>query len=872
MAAGHANGITRAEPSKLVLATKYASVYLFKSFTPGKGDHVARHPEEQSLKYRHRQLLLVCVLIGVLPFADAMIGHRTVVPNGFLSQYEPWRSELSGLREQALGHFDLLFQFLPWAEFFRHSIYSGNFPLWNPYTYLGSPYLANPQTAVFFPLTWIHLIVPPPQSFAVIFAAKLSLFLIGTFLLLRQHGLSSTSSFVGAVLFSLSMHTAASIPYPYSNVTVLLPWILLAIHKTFSNNSLCGFIGTAVAVALSIFAGQPQSVVPLLGAAILFSFFVSNGAPGRARICFYLATACATGLLISAIQWIPTYEYISDSMAVVGPRIAKSGPAYPLSSLITVLIPDFFGTPSDGTFWGYPGYIDLSFYSSILTPFLAAFSFRRRSLRQDPWSAAFLLLLVVSLGLMLGLPILESLFNVPGFRLVGRKKFAFLFTFAMACLAAKGSDDLLTDTPVDPGSRSHRRPVLGAAFIAGLLMLMIVVSLFYFRPFLLAMGTYRKTLLLASRSVLVLITGTGILLYRKQGQRRFLLPLLLLADLGTVGYGLIPRGTATPVYPALPALKAFTDPRPSRVAALGTILPPNSSVVYGFEDIRGYDVLTPRRLFHFLKAIDPEAGDAYRWLVTLDPNTIHQNTLTRRVWDREIAKYGVELTDYLRVANWWYPMLNRIDQPRLFELLKARYLVASPVDDVPAGYSLESNPRGFRVFLNQGTDRAKLFSSWIRSTEQEALQKMNTTDLPNTVVVESDLPPPGSISQSVPGTAERISPGGRGLAFSRYEVVTGRGKVLVEFDRFAPGQKVYVDGRLASLFPADYLFKGVFVPQGRHIVEFRYQPDSLYLGMAGTLLGLVGLLLFVFLHRRLGREYISPSFAGRRDGFRFCAR
>jgi hypothetical protein len=67
---------------------------------------------------------------------------------------------------------------------------------------------------------------------------------------------------------------------------------------------------------------------------------------------------------------------------------------------------------------------------------------------------------------------------------------------------------------------------------------------------------------------------------------------------------------------------------------------------------------------------------------------------------------------------------------------------------------------------------------------------------------------------------------------------------VVLSDTFYPGWKAYVDGRPAHLVAANYAFRAVYVSAGRHIVEFRYQPDSVALG--GALSGLAWLGLGAF--------------------------
>jgi len=38
-------------------------------------------------------------------------------------------------------------------------------PLWNPYNGSGEPWMANPQTAVFYPPAWLFLILPFPTAY-----------------------------------------------------------------------------------------------------------------------------------------------------------------------------------------------------------------------------------------------------------------------------------------------------------------------------------------------------------------------------------------------------------------------------------------------------------------------------------------------------------------------------------------------------------------------------------------------------------------------------------------------------------------------------------------------------------------------------------
>lgn len=54
--------------------------------------------------------------------------------------------------------------------------------------------------------------------------------------------------------------------------------------------------------------------------------------------------------------------------------------------------------------------------------------------------------------------------------------------------------------------------------------------------------------------------------------------------------------------------------------------------------------------------------------------------------------------------------------------------------------------------------------------------------------------------------------------------------VLMLNDANYPGWRAYVNGKLTPIIKADYLFRGVFLPPGRNVVDFVYEPMSYRLG------------------------------------------
>ena len=57
---------------------------------------------------------------------------------------------------------------------------------------------------------------------------------------------------------------------------------------------------------------------------------------------------------------------------------------------------------------------------------------------------------------------------------------------------------------------------------------------------------------------------------------------------------------------------------------------------------------------------------------------------------------------------------------------------------------------------------------------------------------------------------------------------------LVLLDSYYPGWRAYLEGKEAEILRANYAFRAVRVPEGKHRVEFVYRPRSFYAGLSVT--------------------------------------
>jgi len=72
---------------------------------------------------------------------------------------------------------------------------------------------------------------------------------------------------------------------------------------------------------------------------------------------------------------------------------------------------------------------------------------------------------------------------------------------------------------------------------------------------------------------------------------------------------------------------------------------------------------------------------------------------------------------------------------------------------------------------------------------------------------------------------------------------------LVLTDAYYPGWRVWVDGNEEEIHRADYLFRAVYLSKGKHLIEFVYDPASLKIGVAISLVTVFSLALGLGLAR-----------------------
>ena len=106
---------------------------------------------------------------------------------------------------RVLGGYDAFVYFYPLRSYIAETVGQGRLPLWNPYLFAGTPYLANPQTAVFYPGTWLFAVLDVPRAYALNFLGHLWIAAVGV-LRVRAGvaGAGARGGMIGGAAFAFS--------------------------------------------------------------------------------------------------------------------------------------------------------------------------------------------------------------------------------------------------------------------------------------------------------------------------------------------------------------------------------------------------------------------------------------------------------------------------------------------------------------------------------------------------------------------------------------------------------------------------------------------------------------------------------------------
>jgi hypothetical protein len=748
--------------------------------------------------------------------------------------------DVVGLRG-ALFYFDITEINYPYRAFFAEELRAGRFSRWFPGVYCGLPLFSESQAGYLHPFK--YLLYPWLATWqALNLDTVLSIWLtgVGTYLWLRRH-VGPAGALTGAAILGVGGFTWAHLVHTSMiNALASLPFVIWGLEWSWETGRLRGSVLGGLALACQVFAGHLQDALFTIVLVIFYGLYRAATEPGFKARLLVMAMALflvGEGVLISAVQWVPSKELLDRSPRAAGlPWRDLIYASWHPELIPTLVVREAYGTRAHDTDWlnGFYPYHEMDAYLGLIAMALAVVGAGGASTR-DRWSTFWVALIGLAAILMLGrfTFLFDQANHIP---VLGSSRepvrFSLWVSLGVAALAAVGVERLGR-----PGTVSLR----GGLILAGVLVVLsIPIMIYIYHP---VWAQPRPAIDLDRKYHL--------------DQYRWL------------GHELIRSTVRTTILAALGWWMAWSSAHttvPSRRAKWAALLP--LLVMADLLSAHWRDVPT------IAPGYWTDSPESARRLKA-DPSLV-------RIFakgDKHSGEpgYASESVDFLPVRDpldWSLPPVWHVPSSRGETPMRSqRQLIFERLtQDFPWRHDLESDShivtgldRGLRgkyrylpeeqvgtaiIHRNErGLPRARLVGNpaYAGDSYQAAVALARLEGrLRDHVVVEDPLrplPPATTVSGSariVEELPEKVV----------VETQAAMPAYLVLADTYDPGWSASVDGQPAPIRPAYLAFRAVYLPAGNHTIVFTYVPAGFVTGLSLAGFGGILGLLFWFWPRR----------------------
>ena len=739
----------------------------------------------------------------------------------------------------------------------------GHLPLWNPYNYFGTPFFANIQTCVLYPATLILYL--PHYTWAFNFYILFHLALASFFccLWMIDCGASKPAAFLSGFAFGLSGYLMSAINLTISLCSVAyFPLILLLFRRASQDKryfwkGLCG-----VAMLLQYLAGDPAVFITSIIVMTVFTGYKTLETYLEARRTKSVSWKSVSGSIICLFQIFLTYgclgafhyplfaEFLFYSNRVKASYDQITMWSVQLNDLVTIFVP-FFSDISIFfmDYWQRQSWLE-HYYSGITVLLLGTVAWTIRGKKIIGYHT---LLALFGISLCLGrfsgiFTLFYHVFPLLSFvRYPAR--FFFLFSFAAACLAGFGFDQLMSWT-----QEEHRK--VCKSFVITAVVLTGAVSIFVF--------TFYFDHL---REIAVNYANNHFPEWIGGPDRR------VMDDLVSPFLENLWRTVLLAFFMAAIILAArFLKPRRRFLAVfLGMLV---------FADLYPTNVIEQCLPVKFLQAegknpdiVKKDQSGIFRVMASpgvatnqVSPrggnmDSIWQDLIDAFTPNSSLPKHFFDCLGYdslfLEDNRQIHLSLGHVESPettKLIDALNVKYL-AGIKDTMGSHYELLNKTPLANLYLNRHfLSRAFFVTKAVQLKDRDDIlrkiikKNFHPEDILYIEGAPPSLPAPGRERVSARRTQE--------VVIEDYKPerivmkVRSSGKPWLFFsDPYYPGWTARIDGKRVKIYKANYAFRTILVPPGTHEVVWTYEPILFKIGASISLLTVLFLLVYYFRRR-----------------------
>ncbi len=770
----------------------------------------------------------IIILFSFFLFRNYFLKGLVPFPaNLLVATYEPWRSYPvpeypNGPPNKPMG-FDNIRIYYPLKKVAIDLVKHAKPPLWNPYNFTGNPILATYQSAIFHPLSFLYLLLPQIDAWSIIIILQPILAGLAMYAFLSALEFSMSACLLGALTFAFSgffiVWWEEAFMFTYS--ALFLPIALTAVELFLKSRRRIWLAVFALSLAGSIVSGAFQmTFYVFLFTAAWITYRLWHEKKKWQFFGMFLG-AGIIALLLGSVHLLPSMEaYYHSARISADAKYIFDAYLLPLTQLITLIAPDYFGNPGTYNYFGSGFYHERMMWFGVVPLFFVLMEFMHPS--QKRHALFFRIAFLVTLSLVLALPttwLLLYYLKLPLLSTLTPSRMMMLVTFSAAVLTAYGVETYwqgiqkrtLVITTLLLGASiavagfypiyiHHLQPKLTMYYMVSLRNLVIPTASLGIIVITLFVSRVHKRLRPVGFAILTAVLLTGSVLFAQKflyfSERRFIYP-------------------ATPVLSELQKRAGF-----DRFWTYENgYIEKNFATYYGLFSPEGYDSITIRRYGELLSFADS-----------------HGASMTSSRSDALIQS-----TDHLN------NILTDPYRKKLLELLDVRYILQRLLPDrsekavLPDPTQLptvwKDNTYAIHEY-KEALPHAALYSlvAVIPDGKTELTAMFDTTTDIHTRLFLEQKPEGLTLNPEATGTASIT-----GIQPNSVSIRTQTTDAMMLFlsDAYYPGWNAYIDSVKTPVYRADYAFRAVAVPKGTHIVIFKYEPLSWKLGLILSSIGIV---------------------------------
>lgn len=745
-------------------------------------------------------IIFIAIIIAIFFRPFIFQGKLPIPSDTIVGLYHPFRDFYSQEYSRGVPFKNFLItdpvrQQYPWRELTIDLMKKGQIPLWNPYSFSGTPLLANLQSAVFYPLNLLFFLFPFDFTWGILIFFEPLLAGIFLYLYLRNLTLGKFASLFGALSFSFSGFFIAWLEWgTILHSALWLPLILLSIDKIFyyfPTAKISNLRWPAIfifSLASSFFAGHLQTFfyAALLSVVYVLGRWWQYGKNIKVILLFTIYYSLFA--ILTAVQWWSTLQFINLSGRELDQiNWQQDGWFIPWQNLIQFLAPDFFGNPATLNYWGIWNYGEFVGYIGILPLILVLYAL---IWRQDKKTLFFGSIFFLSLLFSLPTPLAKFPYQlqIPLLATSQPTRLLFLTDFSLAILTAIGMDFIL--------KKHLGGKQLGSILLSVLFVFVGFWAFVVFAPKFLSGGEWVSNLAVSKRNlilptILFFVSATLLsgFLTKRIPRSLILLGIFLIVvfDLLRFGEKFTPFTKSEWLFPQTKTIEFLQkQEKPFRIMSTNRqIFPPNFSVIYRLESIEGYDPLYLERYGELIAASERNKPDIL-------PPFGFNRIITPQNFESQI----IDLLNVKYVLS-----LDELNSKKLKKVFQEGQTIIYE--------NLEVFPRAFLVHDVR-----------MVNNKQEAINFLfdGENDLRKIAVMEEVI----KFNKSEKTGSDEI----KIVEYKEQKVIvetkSDQEGILVLSQNFYPSWRAFLDAEKTSLkvYRVDYIMLGIIVPSGTHKIEF----------------------------------------------------